>query len=209
MEKIKIYVVGGDTDYANWIHNSELVDSPEDATIVLFTGGEDVDPSIYGKKKHANTFSNLDRDLEEKKIFDSMQPHQLALGICRGSQFLCALNGGILIQDCVGHARWDTHSITNGEKITEITSTHHQMQYPWTINKGDFDILYWAAPSISHYYEGDGVEGVPSEPEIVLYHVGGNPKCLAIQGHPEIMRKDAPVIEILNNLIESCLTDDL
>lgn len=209
MEIKKIYVVGGDTNYAKWIHNAELVDKPEDATIVLFTGGEDVDPSIYGKKTHATTSSNIDRDLEEKKIFDSMESWQLAVGICRGSQLLCALNGGILVQDCSGHARWDTHTITDGNKFTEITSTHHQMQYPWNLKSSDYDLLYWTAPSLSSYYDGDGINEVPYEPEIVLYHAGGNPRSLAIQGHPEMMREDAPVIEILNNLIQSCLTDDL
>lgn len=90
MEKIKIYVVGGDTNYAKWIHNAELVDKPEEATIVLFTGGEDVDPSIYGKKKHATTSSNIDRDLEEKKIFDSMESWQLAVGgLPRVSTIMC------------------------------------------------------------------------------------------------------------------------
>ena len=41
----------------------------------------------------------------------------------------------------------------------------------------------------------------PCEPEIVLYHKEGLPKCLAIQGHPEIMRSEAPVIEMLNKLL--------
>jgi hypothetical protein len=39
----------------------------------------------------------------------------------------------------------------------------------------------------------------------VLYTVEGNPKCLAIQGHPEFMRKEAPVISMLNNLIDKYL----
>lgn len=209
MEEIKIYVVGNATYYASWINNHKLVDNIEDADIVLFTGGEDVDPSIYGKEKHPRTYSNLERDLKEKAEFEKMKPTQLALGICRGSQFLCALNGGLLIQDCTGHALYETHEITNDEGlILNITSTHHQMQYPFNLTHGkDYDLLFYARPSRSYYYDGDGITSVPYEPEIVFYHVTGKPCSLAIQGHPEMMRKDAPVIEILNKLVKQCLTD--
>lgn len=80
----KIYVVGGWDNYASWINDYVLVDKVEDADIVLFTGGEDVHPSLYGKEKHPTTFSNLSRDLEEKEIFEKVRPDQVCLGICRG-----------------------------------------------------------------------------------------------------------------------------
>lgn len=207
MEEVKIFVVGGATVYARWIENHKLVDNIEDADIVLFTGGEDVDPSVYGKTKHPRTFSNLKRDTEELKVFESIKPNQLALGICRGSQFLCAANGGILVQDCESHAIYGTHEITNGEIITDITSTHHQMQYPFTLDSSDFDVLYWSARRRSSYYDGEGVEYPPMEPEIVYYHVDNKPHSLAIQGHPEIMREDAPVINVLNDLVKKCLQE--
>lgn len=92
MEKVKIFVVGGATEYASWIDNHVLVDNIEDADIVLFTGGEDVDPSMYKKEKHPRTFSNIKRDEEEMKIFKSIKPHQLALGICRGLKLWLTLN---------------------------------------------------------------------------------------------------------------------
>lgn len=83
------------------------------------------------------------------------------------------------------------------------------MQYPWTLSTYEFDVLFWANPALSSYYEGDGIDMPPYEPEIVYYHVEGKPKSLAIQGHPEMMRGDAPVIEILNKLIKKCLADEL
>lgn len=207
MEEIKIYVVGDSTHYASWIDNHKLVDNIEDADIVLFTGGEDVDPSIYGQEKHPKTYSNLERDLKEKAEFEKMKPNQLALGICRGSQLLCALNGGNLIQDCGGHALFETHEITDGTVSVSITSTHHQMQYPFNLNKKDYDLLFYAKPKRSPYYDGFGIDNIPCESEVVYYHVAGKPCSLAIQGHPEMMRKEAPVITILNKLIKRCLTD--
>jgi hypothetical protein len=45
------------------------------------------------------------------------------------------------------------------------------------------------------------------EAEIVIYHLPNYPKCLAIQGHPEMMFKDAPVIGILNELLNSVINN--
>lgn len=80
----KVYVVGPAKGYAKWLNNYTLVDNIEDANIVMFTGGEDVDPSLYGCEKHPTTCSNIQRDLEEKAIFEKVRPDQLCLGICRG-----------------------------------------------------------------------------------------------------------------------------
>lgn len=207
MEELKIYVVGNATYYASWIQSHKLVHDMEEADIVLFTGGEDVDPSYYGAAKHPRTHSNPRRDAAEKEIFDKIKPNQLALGICRGSQFLCVMNGGKLVQDCSGHAIGETHEITDGLTRVSITSTHHQMQFPYDLPNNTYKVLYWAAPRRSHYYDGDGLYAPDREPEIVRYNVPGKPVCLAIQGHPEMMRPNAPIIEVLNELVKKCLVD--
>ena len=69
---MKVFVVGGATNYANFLEEASLVDRVEDADVVLFTGGEDVDPSLYGCEKHSCTYSNIKRDLEEKAVFEKV-----------------------------------------------------------------------------------------------------------------------------------------
>lgn len=81
---MKVFVVGGSIHYANWIRDVELVNNLQKAQIVLFTGGEDVDPSMYGCKKHPSTWSNIARDLKEKEVFENINPNQLMIGVCRG-----------------------------------------------------------------------------------------------------------------------------
>lgn len=211
MSKIrKIYVVGNQYEYANFINNKELVNNIEDADIVIFTGGEDVDPSLYGCKQHSTTYSNIHRDLEEKKEFEKIRPDQLAVGVCRGSQYMCVMNGGKLIQNITQHALRTTHPIIElGEdKIYEITSTHHQMQYPFEIPAKDWTCLFVSAYVCSDCYEGDGVTTPPYEPEIVLYHKPNLPKCLAIQGHPEYMRSESPIVIRLNEIIDNLLANE-
>jgi hypothetical protein len=114
------------------------------------------------------------------------------------------MNGGLLIQNVSNHATFGTHQIIRADRDSEryeITSTHHQMQYPFNLKKGvDYRVLYFASRR-SEFYEG--VTAIPScEPEVVLYTVADKPVCLAIQGHPEMMRAEAPVITMLNNLID-------
>ena len=80
----KVYVVGEAKYYASFIKNSKVIDDITKADIVMFTGGEDVDPSLYGAEKHRTTHSNLERDLYEKSVFEKINPNQLVVGICRG-----------------------------------------------------------------------------------------------------------------------------
>lgn len=205
----KVYVVGEAKHYADFITSASLVENIEDADIVVFTGGEDVDPSMYEAKRHPQTYSNIQRDLYEKEMFEKINPNQLVVGICRGSQYLCVLNGGKLVQHCTGHGIFGTHSIACGDMIYEITSTHHQMQYPFNLNEEDYTLIGVSYGRRSLSYEGDGIDETniiyKGEPEIVLYHKKEMPRCLAIQGHPEYMRKDAPVVKYLNKLINDNL----
>ena len=83
-KKIKVYVVGEQKNYANFLFNFELVDKISDAQVVIFTGGEDVDPALYGAKVHPTTFFNRERDNYEIEMFKKIKPNQLAVGICRG-----------------------------------------------------------------------------------------------------------------------------
>lgn len=207
----KIYVVGGANHYAQRIENHELTDDLSTADIVMFTGGEDVDPSLYGCKKHRTTYSNIARDLYEKEIFEKIRPDQLVVSICRGSQFTCIMNGGLLVQNCTDHAIGYTHRITNGEKIFDITSTHHQMQYPYNLPKEDYTVLYTCYGHRSECYDGDKIDINAifeyGEPEIVMYHKKNMPKCLAIQGHPEMMSQDSPANIEINAIINNLLNE--
>lgn len=203
-ETKNVYVVGNDISYISFIKNAKIVSSISDADIVLFTGGEDVDPSLYGCEKHSSTYSNLSRDLYEKEIFEQVADNQLVIGVCRGSQFCCIMNGGKLIQDCSNHAIGYTHMIYEYEtdKIYDITSTHHQMQYPFELPHAE--ILMASNSRLSRYYCGDGIDtnSIICEPEIVLYKKENCPKCLAIQGHPEMMSQEAPIVVRINEIID-------
>jgi len=207
----KVFVVGHGTSYARWIADSTLVNNIEDADIVLFTGGEDVDPSVYGKECHPSVWSCPERDKEEINAFKSMRNDQLAVGICRGLQLLNCLHGGILAQDVDNHWLACTHEIHNSQFKYEIMSLHHQMVYPFDLNPDNYKILYWTTPRSSRY-EGQDISPekyiARGEPEVVLYTTPGLPKSLGIQGHPEMMSAQSPVVKMLNTLVDSLLNNE-
>ena len=213
VKQLKVYVVGDfGTYYPQWIENYTIVHNLQDADVVFFTGGEDVCPVLYNCECHPTTMYNFSRDSYEKQIFESINPKtQIAVGACRGSQFLCAMNGGVLVQNCDNHAIFGTHTITviddeEGYKEYAITSTHHQMQDPYGLPSDQYQVIGWANRATK--YEGfklHTVELAKREPEIVIYNVPNNPVCLAIQEHPEMMSKDYPIIEKLNQLLYSLI----
>ncbi len=181
--------------------NPQLITkNPEDVALVVFTGGEDVSPSLYNEKPNRKTYSNLSRDLREKSIFESAVAANIPIaGICRGSQLLCALSGGKLIQHVSGHAGSHIMTTNEGEVIT-VTSTHHQMQLP----PPESTLVGWAAPKLSSCYEGPpGVHYKPEfEYEIVHYP---HTKALAMQYHPEFMSPESRGFKYCEEIVRKYL----
>ena len=208
---IKIYIVGNQLNYANFIYNHKLVDNMEEADLVIFTGGEDVDPAIYGEKNIYSSINTIRDAKEVSEFLDAMLQDKPCIGICRGAQFVTAANGGKLIQDVDNHAIGGTHSITNTNnqypaKELEITSTHHQMMYPFNLDYEDYEVVAYSTVNRStEYLTGFGEyteDQVPCEPEIVYYP---ETNSLAIQGHPEYMDKDSEAVKYCNWLINKYL----
>lgn len=205
--QLNVYVVPG-MNGDRFFNNRRLVSNIEDADVVVFTGGADINPEIYGKEAHPTTYFSRQRDKYEIEAFNAMRPDQLAVGLCRGCQMLAALNGAILIQNVSSHAGCGQHRIHNANgKTFSIVSIHHQMIYPWDLPEDEYDVLYWA-DHLSRYYEGDGVDPEVMknnvEPEIAVFHKENLPKCLCIQGHPEMMEHGATT-DLVNDLIYDLL----
>ena len=210
---IKVYVVGGDTSYANlFLDKIEILSQIKDANVVLFTGGEDVYPGNYGEDVGKYTSHNRNRDKQETSEFIKARDlGKLCVGICRGAQFITTLSGGGLIQHVSGHGISGTHKIhlINEKVDIDITSTHHQMMYPFYLDKSDYVILAKTKDNLSStYLNGDDCEkSLPLdfvEPEIVYYK---NTNSLCIQGHPEYMPKDSSAVKYINVLIREYLED--
>jgi GMP synthase-like glutamine amidotransferase len=185
---MKIYVVGGDNNYASWM-GGEIVRELDPADLVVFSGGEDVTPSYYNEPAHPRTSCNPRRDASEQFMFQrALAKGKKMVGICRGAQFLCVMAGGKLVQDQEIQHMYHMMRTTNDNGDILVSSTHHQAQWPWNLQADERTLLGYTQNLSSWHEDGRQVEIVNNkliggiEVEVCYY-----PKiqALAIQPHPE------------------------
>ncbi|MBA2313352.1 MAG: type 1 glutamine amidotransferase [Actinobacteria bacterium] len=85
-----------------------LIVPPSDETIeetldalhgLVFSGGADLDPALYGSDRHPATSTSPERDQAEMALMKAALARDLpTLAICRGMQLLNVVRGGTLIQ---------------------------------------------------------------------------------------------------------------
>jgi gamma-glutamyl-gamma-aminobutyrate hydrolase PuuD len=115
----------------------------KDFDLIIFSGGEDVNPNLYGQDNKFSYGVNKKRDEIEKLIFNEAEKQgKKILGVCRGHQLINVLKGGQLYQDfliegaengLMPHAsyhslQWQTHNsiVMKFYRDTPVTSMHHQ-----------------------------------------------------------------------------------
>lgn len=98
--------------------------------LVVFTGGSDVSPYIYGEEPDGAIGCDPIRDEFERDIYNSCQDHFIpCVGICRGGQLLNVLNGGEMVQDH-GLISGDVAALGYGDdRYLELRVDHHQGMY--------------------------------------------------------------------------------
>jgi len=166
----------------------------DEADVIVFIGGEDINPELYHEKKHPTTYFTESRDFAEQYYYQkALKARKPMFGICRGAQFLHAMNGGKLWQNVNNHGGND-HVIYDieGDTYVEATSIHHQMLR----FNNDMDLVAVCDKQIATSFEsGDGehltvgkdddgsYDGVELEIEAGAYNAT---QCFFVQGHPEI-----------------------
>ena len=170
---------------------------------VLFSGGPDIDPALYGHLPDPNLGPNVDRiaDEYELKLVEAARELDMpVLAICRGMQALNVQAGGTLHQHLPDRTDLDhrpeqppheaahaviaaagspLHQIT-GRRRLHVNSVHHQA----------IDDL------------GSGLEVIAAAADGVIeaIHAPANRFCLGVQWHAELLthrEEHAPVIEAL------------
>ena len=184
----KVYIVDTSYEYDKLFSDEgyELVEHIEDAELVCFTGGEDVDPTLYGEPRHRTTHCNIIRDMQEQRIYrKALQLEIPMVGICRGGQFLNVMCGGKMYQHVTAHGVFNGHRLydqLDGD-VLEVTSTHHQMMKP-SDKALVIAIAIEGGTNTSYSKEhSDFVTALSlKDYEVVLYE---QENCLCFQPHPE------------------------
>jgi len=222
---LRIALSSGSENYVNWVYRgdslAEIVDfkgMQVDSALkllsgcdaILFTGGEDVVPSYYGKGyDSARCETNPGRDsLEFALIKESLLLKMPVFGVCRGQQILNVALGGTLIVDipsdhpgnishrCEDYTRCfhsvnvvknSTLHLTSQADTGMVTTNHHQ-----AIEKPapGIRISAWSTDSIPEAMEWDNPDGKPF--------------LMAVQWHPERMDKQSPLsMPLMKSFLEA------
>ncbi len=195
-----------------------LKDGFDGVDALLLWGGSDIHSSYYNEEPISNNQCGINpskRDMVEWRAMLYAKANNIPIiGVCRGAQFMCAFDGGRIIQHVTGHVN-GPHDMTciksvNGEYGDETmsittTSCHHQMMYPYEI---PHRLLAWSSDALSKCYLSNPKDKTADkmfdlmadkpEPEIVYFpRIRG----LGIQGHPEWAQVNSPFVEYCNQLV--------
>lgn len=170
--------------FTTWLGRAgcRFVDDPLEADFVIFTGGSDVAPALYGENAIAETYGNPQRDKEDIALYDLCVAEGIPMvGICRGAQFLWVMKGGKLFQDVDHHNNGEHDIFVFGEnKKYRASSVHHQQCRPEQI-KG-MKLIANASESKNRKSSLYTHTGPSSDFEIFAFM---DDAILGIQGHPE------------------------
>jgi gamma-glutamyl-gamma-aminobutyrate hydrolase PuuD len=189
MTSFKVFIVGYSPNYAKMFTEEGwyVVSDIKDADCVVFPGGPDIDPRMYGEAPHPLTRFVENVDDRELAILSGVD--QLCVGICRGAQLLNVMAGGSLWQHVDGHNNGHhAMRILETDRQIEVSSSHHQMMRP---GQG---AAVLAVSEESTYREGVTTAGVETwfrgdqkDPEVVYYE---EEKFLCYQPTPQKFDKN-------------------
>jgi len=162
---------------------------------LVFAGGGDIDPAIYGGTPHptiANVDSERDRleiDLARDVIASSIP----TLGICRGLQLLNVAQGGTLIEhlpDVVGESV--VHRTPERQPVPHPVRIRKDSRLAATLGKTEYSPLSLHHQAIRAV--GNALEVVARAPDgtIEAVEMPAHPWLMAVQWHPELTAASEP-----------------
>lgn len=176
---------------------------------VLFAGGEDVDPKLYGEQtKYSSVHVSRARDEFELALLDrALEPGLPILGICRGTQIINVKFGGTLIQDLksdAGVALEHKQAGSRGETTHAVTLTEPEshlgeaFQGSCSVNSLHHQAIKRVGRGlkVTAYSEDGLVEAVEAAAEY--------PFLLAVQWHPEEMVDRPEQRNIFKQFVARC-----
>ncbi len=188
--------IGYEIFLSDLFEHSDLI-SEIDA--IVFTGGADVDPSLYGKPELRMQCDVIDPARDTKEFAFAKQADELGLpifGICRGLQLLNIHYGGTLIADLEKN-RNPPHT-----KIDGIDRRHRVHIEPGTVMRKISQVSDGSVTSAHHQAidklaPGMIVSAKSSEDGVIEAiewdDPSDKPYFLAVQWHPERMEFEEPL----------------
>lgn len=175
---------------------------------ILLTGGNDVDPALYGEPKESFCGENDPlRDRMETRLIElALQADKPVFGICRGLQILNAVLGGTLYQDLktqtgteICHSMDKPYDRTVHE-VTILPDTPLAELYgpgPLAVNSRHHQGIKTLAPALR-------AQATAPDGLIESVYLPGYRFVQAVQWHPEHRWQAAESQSILRAFVDAC-----
>jgi putative glutamine amidotransferase len=163
---------------------------------LVLTGGGDIDPALYGEKRHEKVHSiNSARDATEASLIREARERGMpVLAICRGIQMLNVALGGTLVQDIPSQC--DTR-ISHDEESARDKRTHEISVEPGSLIALAIGTEHAAVNSFHHQSVkrvADGMRVTARSPDGIIEGLESTDEAwwvMAVQWHPEEMTESA------------------
>lgn len=163
---------------------------------LVLTGGGDIDPALYGEKRHEKVHSvNAVRDATEAALIQEARSRGMpVLAICRGIQMLNVALGGTLVQDIASQCTTD---IAHDEDGPRDSRTHEIAIEPGSLIASAVGAEHVTVNSFHHQSVkklADGMRVTARSPDGVIEGIESTDEkwwVMAVQWHPEEMT-DSP-----------------
>ena len=159
---------------------------------IVFMGGRDIDPRIYGAEPHPESDrATASRDRVEVALGRAALGKRVPfLGICRGLQLLNVLYGGDLEQHLADRLDMKPHRHMLGEFTRHLVKVEPGTKLAMAVPAGEFEVA-------SHHHQGvarvgDGLRIVATASDGVVEGLEDpeHPFCVGVQWHPEVTAED-------------------
>ena len=89
--------------FHNFFPELEVIDpkkrNVDEFNLIIFTGGEDINPRYYGQDNTHSSYNDMRDDIETSILRRCLDFQIKILGVCRGHQLINAYLGGDMVQD--------------------------------------------------------------------------------------------------------------
>lgn len=178
---------------------------------LCISGGEDIDPSIYGCEKEELT-EVYDRRFDDSDLLlyrAFVKKDKPVFGICRGIQLINAAEGGDLIQDIPSLLESEHNQRRMTPPIADDGTAHMVRTAAGTrlqkLCGSEFPVNSYHHQAIQTPAPGFAVSAYSSDG--IIEAIEKN-RVIAVQWHPERMRKDPAMIALAGMFLEDCRSDE-
>lgn len=176
---------------------------------LLLTGGQDVSPSLYGAEKgiRCGEICTQRDNLDAALYNQALKENKPVLGICRGIQFINAVQGGTLYQDLPMEFQSEInhHMSPPYDRVCHYVNIDKQSPLYTILQTGRLGVNSYHHQAVKTAGKDLGVMAVSEDGLIEGVYHKKQPFVWAVQWHPELsFKSDDASAKIFQAFIGAC-----